>query len=156
MAPCTPLLLPARDEVFTSFDHKKSSVLQSLQQQLREHVYLFAFEPPQGKISEQNEVILLPAARIAVILGEQSLVQSGVGRPPELRTHEKRAGKGAKRQHCGETDPSPSAYKLAPARPFATRVAKIIVRGSGTWTSSGGEKLKNQVVTLGDKTVVLL
>lgn len=83
-------------------------------------------------------------------------MQSGVGRPPELRTHEKRAGKGAKRQHCGETDPLPSAYKLAPARLFATRVAKIMARGSGTWTSSGGEKLKKQVVTLCDKTVVLL
>lgn len=82
------------------FDHRKSSLVPPLQQ---EHIYLFAFEPPQGKISEQNEVILLPAAGIAVVLGEQSDVQSGVGRPPELRTQEGRTRK--PQQRCKASAP---------------------------------------------------
>lgn len=58
-----------------------------------ESVYLFAFEPPQGKVSQEDEVTLLPAAGVVVVLGEESVVQSGVGRPPELQRWERRSRK---------------------------------------------------------------
>lgn len=111
-APCPPQPLPARGEVFLRSDRRKSSILRPLQQQ---HTHLFAFEPLQGKIPEQKEVILLPAAGIAVVPGEPSLVQSGVGRPPELRTQERRGGK---------PQPRRKASALRGDRPIALRPAE--------------------------------
>lgn len=82
-----PTFGSARKGFSRRFDRVKPWILQPPQ---RESVYLFAFEPPEGKVSEEDEVTLLPAAGIAVVLGEESVVQSGVGRPPELRRWERR------------------------------------------------------------------